>query len=118
MVVALLAVLLAQASTGLFSNDGLRFSGPLSLLVSADLSDWLTQMHSLIFNVILVLIWLHLVAVGFYYLVKGENLVGPMLTGQKHRAHVPEGLTLAFTHPVIAVLLLLLSAAIAAWILF
>jgi cytochrome b len=118
MVVGLLAVLLAQAGTGLFANDGLKFSGPLALLVSADLSDRLTEIHSIIFNIILVAIWLHLVAIGFYFLVKGENLVGPMVTGKKHRAHVPEGVALVFTHPVIALALFLLSAAFAAWILF
>jgi cytochrome b len=118
MVVLLLAVLLAQALTGLFGNDGLKFSGPLALMVSADMSDRLTQIHSLIFDIILVLVWLHLVAIGFYFLVKGENLVGPMVTGKKHRAHVPEGVALVFTHPMIALALLLLSAACAAWILF
>jgi cytochrome b len=117
MVVLLLAVLLCQAVTGLFGNDGLKFSGPLALLVSADFSDRLTQIHSVIFNILLVLIWLHLVAIGFYFLVKGENLVGPMVTGKKHRAHVPEGVALVFTHPLIALALLLLSAACAAWIL-
>jgi len=118
MVLLLLEVLLAQAVTGLFGNDGLKFSGPLALLVSADMSDRLTQIHSLIFNIILVLVWLHLVAIGFYFLVKGENLVGPMVTGKKHRAHVPEGVALVFTHPIVALALLLLSAACAAWILF
>ena len=117
MVVVLLAVLLAQAATGLFANDGLHFSGPLALLISSDLSDQVTQVHGTIFNIILLLVWLHLVAIGFYYLVKGENLVGPMVTGRKHRAHVPDGVALAFTHPLIALGLLLLSAAIAAWIL-
>jgi len=118
MVVALLAILLAQATTGLFANDGLKFSGPLALVVSADQSDRLTQIHGILFDVILVLIWFHLVSIGFYFLVKGENLVGPMVTGKKHRAHVPEGVALVFTHPIIALLLLLLSAAGAAWILF
>jgi cytochrome b len=118
MVVALLAILLAQATTGLFANDGLKFSGPLALVVSADQSDRLTQIHGIIFNVMLALIWFHLVAIGFYFLVKGENLVGPMVTGKKHRAYVPEGVALVFTHPIIALLLLLLSAAGAAWILF
>jgi cytochrome b len=118
MVAVLLAALLAQAVTGLFANDGLKFSGPLALQVSVDRSDWLTQIHGTIFNILLVLIWLHLVAIGFYFLVKGENLVGPMVTGKKHRAHVPEGVALVFTPPVIAIALLVLSAACAAWILF
>jgi cytochrome b len=118
MVVALLAVLLAQVATGLFANDGLKFSGPLALLVSDDASDRLTRIHGIIFNVILVLIWLHIVAVGFYHFVKGDNLVGPMLSGRKHRSHVPEGVTIIFAHPALALGLLLASAAVAAWILF
>jgi cytochrome b len=118
MVVALLAVLLAQVATGLFANDGLKFSGPLALLVSDDASDRLTRIHGIIFNVILVLIWLHIVAVGFYHFVKGDNLVGPMLSGRKHRSRVPEGVTIIFAHPALALGLLLASAAVAAWILF
>jgi cytochrome b len=118
MVVALLAVLLAQVTTGLFANDGLKFSGPLALLVSDDASDRLTQIHGIIFNVILALVWLHVVAVGFYHFVKGDNLVGPMVSGKKHRAHVPEGVTIIFAHPALALGLLLASAAVMAWILF
>jgi cytochrome b len=118
MVVALLAVLLAQVATGLFANDGLKFSGPLALLVSDDASDRLTRIHGIIFNFILVLVWLHVVAVGFYHFVKGDNLVGPMVSGKKHRAHVPEGVTIVFAHPVLALGLALASAAVMAWILF
>jgi len=117
MVAALLAVLLAQVTTGLFANDGLKFSGPLALMVSADASDRLTQLHGTIFNVILLLVWLHVVAIGFYLLVKGDNLVGPMVTGRKHRHHVPEGAAIVFAHPAVALLLLALSAGFAAWIL-
>ena len=118
MVVALLAVLLAQVTTGLFSNDGLKFAGPLALLVSDDASDWLTRIHGIIFNLILVLVWVHIVAVGFYYFVKGDNLVAPMLSGRKHRSRLPEGVTILFAHPALALGLLLASAAVAAWILF
>ncbi len=117
MVIALLAVLLAQVMTGLFANDGLRFSGPLALFVSDDASDRLTRIHGIIFNIILALIWLHVVAVGFYHFVKGDNLVGPMVSGKKHRAHVPTGATIIFAHPLLAIGLLLASAAVAAWIL-
>jgi cytochrome b len=118
MVMALLAVLLAQVLTGLFANDGLKFSGPLALLVSDDASDRLTRVHGIIFNTILVLVWLHVVAVGFYHFVKGDNLVGPMVSGKKHRAHVPEGVTIIFAHPALAIALFLASAVVMAWILF
>ncbi|MBN8899665.1 MAG: hypothetical protein BGN85_03515 [Alphaproteobacteria bacterium 64-11] len=118
MVAVLLAVLLAQAASGLFSNDGLKFSGPLALLVSADMSDRLTRLHGIIFDIILILVWLHVVAVGFYLLVKGDNLVRPMITGKKKGASVPEGAIIVFAHPARALGVLTLSAAIAAWILF
>ena len=116
MVLALIAVLLAQVATGLFANDGVRFSGPLALLVSEETSSLITGIHGLIFNLILILVWCHVVAVGFYLLVKGDNLVWPMVTGKKHRAHLPAELNIAFTRLYIALLLLAVSAGIAAWI--
>ena len=116
MVLALIAVLLAQVATGLFANDGVRFSGPLALLVREETSSLITGIHGLIFDLILILVWCHVVAVGFYLLVKGDNLVWPMVTGKKHRARVPAELNIVFTRLYIASLLLAVSAGIAAWI--
>lgn len=118
MVAVMIGVLLAQALTGLFSNDGLHFTGPLALWVSDDVSTRITGLHGTIFNIILVLVWLHVVAVGFYLLVKNHNLVGAMFTGKKQSRHVPEGLRLSFTRLYIALLLLGLSAGIATWVFF
>jgi cytochrome b len=117
MVVAMIAVLLVQAVTGLFANDGLHFSGPLALLISDDASTWITGLHGIIFNVILLLIWCHVVAVGFYLFVKGDNLVKAMITGRKPHTHVPEAARVAFTRSYIAllVLLLVLTAGGVAW---
>jgi cytochrome b len=116
MVAAMIAVLLVQALSGLFANDGVHFNGPLALLIPSDLSDRITDIHSLVFNLILLLIWAHVVAVGFYLLVKRHNLVLPMFTGRKLRAHVPDGADLTFTGLSVALLLFFLSAGIAAWI--
>jgi cytochrome b len=118
MVAVMIGVLLAQALTGLFSNDGLHFTGPLALWVSDDVSTRITGLHGTIFNIILVLVWLHVVAVGFYLLVKNHNLVGAMFTGKKQSRHVPEGQRLSFTRLYIALLLLGLSAGIATWVFF
>ena len=118
MVAVMIGMLLAQALTGLFSNDGLHFTGPLALWVSDDVSTRITGLHETIFNVILVLIWLHLVAVGFYLLVKNHNLVGAMFTGKKHTQYVPAGLNLSFTRLYIALLLLVLTGVIAVWVFF
>lgn len=116
MVVGLIAVLLLQAVTGLFSNDGLRFHGPLALLVSEETSTGITGLHGTIFNLILVLVWLHVVAVGFYLFVKGDNLIFPMLTGKKKRAHVPEGWSIKPAHPLMALLVLMAAAGLVFWL--
>ena len=118
MVAVMIGVLLAQVLTGLFSNDGLHFTGPLALWVSDDVSTRITGLHGAISNIILVLVWLHVVAVGFYLLVRNHNLVRAMVTGRKHVHHVPAGLNLSFTRLSIALLLLGLTAGIAAWVFF
>lgn len=118
MVIALLAVLLAQAVTGLFATDGVKFSAPLSFWLPEDVSVQVTHWHGLIFNIILLLVWFHVVAVGFYLLVKGDNLIRPMLTGRKHLAHLPEGLELVFAHPVIALGVLFCTVLLVAFIAF
>lgn len=81
-VFALLGVIALQVTLGLFSsdNDGLM-EGPLAPLISLDTTKRLTGLHESLFNVILGLIGLHIAAI-LYYILRGKNLVGPMLTGQ------------------------------------
>lgn len=82
-VFALLGVLGALIGTGLFANDDIAFQGPLFNLTSKSLSDRLTGWHELSFNILLILIGLHLAAIGFYFFFKKTNLVKPMVTGSK-----------------------------------
>ncbi len=82
-IVALLTLLLIQAITGLFANDDIMIEGPLYGWVSKATSDWLTTIHKLNFNLLLAMIAVHLGAVFFYLLVKRENLIHPMLSGNK-----------------------------------
>ena len=82
-VVLMLAVLLVQATTGLFSNDDIATDGPLVKLISKHLSDRITGIHDFNSNLLYVLIGLHLTAIAFYYFYKRENLVRPMITGFK-----------------------------------
>jgi cytochrome b len=83
MVIAMILLLLSQVISGLLANDDIGFSGPLADLVTKENSDWATQIHSILFDGILLLIWLHIVAVFFYYLVKLQNLIRAMITGCK-----------------------------------
>lgn len=86
-VLALLGMLFVMVGTGLFASDedGL-FSGPLAYLVSVDLADVLTELHEELFNVLLVLIGLHVAAILLYRLALGRNLLGPMITGKAELA--------------------------------
>lgn len=83
-VAAMLTLMLAQVSIGLFVSDvdGLE-SGPLSHLVSFDASRTLAEVHDIVFNVILGLVALHIAAVLFYLLAKRDNLIVAMLTGRR-----------------------------------
>lgn len=82
-IIVMLLLLLIQAGTGLFANDDIMIEGPLYAWVSKGTSDWLTTIHKLNFNLLLLVIAVHLSAVLFYLLVKRENLVHPMLSGFK-----------------------------------
>lgn len=84
MVVALLVLLLLQASTGLFSSDDIVTEGPLARLVSKVTSDRLTALHDLNSTIIIVLVVTHIVAVLFHLLVKRENLIVAMISGYKN----------------------------------
>jgi cytochrome b len=79
-VMALLAVLAAQAGTGLFANDDILFEGPLFQLVDKEVSDSLTGYHYLSSRALLALVVLHIGAIAFYRM-KGKDLIWPMVTG-------------------------------------
>lgn len=115
MVLLLLAVLLLQALTGLFANDGVRFNAPLSALVSSALSDRVTRLHSLLFNLILLLAWMHIVAVLYYRFVRGENLVVAMFTGKRPSNELPAQVQLEFVRLRWAMLSLAIAALLVWW---
>lgn len=83
-VFALLLILLAQVGSGLFADDEIAFTGPLAGLVSGDWVGQATHYHKKVGKFILIaLVVLHLGALAFYRLVKKQNLVKPMIVGDK-----------------------------------
>ena len=84
-VFALLAILLAQVGSGLFSDDEIAFFGPLVVWVSGETVSLATQYHKNIGKfLVLGLVVLHVAAIAVYKLVKKESLVQPMIVGDKH----------------------------------
>ncbi|MES2183344.1 MAG: cytochrome b/b6 domain-containing protein [Pseudomonadota bacterium] len=81
-VYAMLLVLLVQAGTGLFSDDEIASSGPLSRFLSdtqvSALSGWHKDYGQWL---VIGLVLLHVLAVLYYTLVRRKALVGAMLHG-------------------------------------
>ena len=83
-VLAMLAFLLAQVATGLVGDDEISFTGPLNRFVTSAQGLAATWYHKRIGQwVIIGLVVLHVGAVLFYLWRKGENLVRPMVHGDK-----------------------------------
>ena len=107
-VLALLACVLAQTITGLFASDELDVDGPLVAHVSTHTVKLMTRLHHWNQSLLLALVGVHIVAVLLYLLVKHDNLIAPMLSGQRlTNAPAP----LRFVSLWRALVLLLVSAA-------
>lgn len=83
-VLAMLFFLLLQVISGFMSDDDISNSGPWSVLVPSDWVTLATQYHGDIGKVLLIfLVSLHVATVLYYKLVKKEDLITPMITGDK-----------------------------------
>lgn len=80
---ALLASVGVQAITGLFTNDDIAFEGPFAKYVSSGTVELLTSIHYFNEKILISVIALHLCAILYYQKFKGENLIRPMLLGDK-----------------------------------
>jgi len=82
-VIVMLVGLLGQTVLGFFSmNDEIETSGPLNSLVSSELSEQMTNWHTSLSTTLLFFIGLHLIAIFYYIILKGEIILKPMITGE------------------------------------
>jgi len=102
-VLALLALLLLQAATGLFANDEIMSMGPFYGWIAPQLSNRITTVHRLNSDGLLVLIGVHLAAVAYYVRVRRQALVRAMLTGRKPAGSVPAGEAISGSRPLLAI---------------
>ncbi|MBQ0960564.1 cytochrome b/b6 domain-containing protein [Ideonella sp. 4Y11] len=83
-VLALLGLLALQVATGLVADDEIATTGPLNRFVSSAQASLATGWHTELGKLLLiVLVVLHISAIVFYLKKKGQNLVRPMLHGDK-----------------------------------
>jgi cytochrome b len=91
-VVAMLAALLFQASTGLFANDEIANAGPFYGWISQETSNRLTGLHEANSDLLLILLALHVAAIVWYAFVRRRRLVPAMVTGRKDDVPPGEGI--------------------------
>ncbi len=116
-VFGVLALLTFQVATGLFADDEIATTGPLTSLVSGATSLALTKWHTGYGQwSIIALVALHIAAILYYLLAKKRNLVRPMFTGDKQLvALVPHAVDSARSR-TLAALLLAACAGLVGWV--
>jgi cytochrome b len=116
-VLALIAILAAQVGTGLFADDEIATTGPLNKFVASARGLALTAWHKGWGQwLIVALVLLHIGAIAYYRLARRIDLVGPMVTGDKH---LPDGVPASVDSAAaraLAAVLLALSGACVAWL--
>jgi cytochrome b len=115
-VIVMLVLVSVQIGTGLFTTDDILWTGPYNGAVSPATADKLSALHAYNFNIILVAVSLHILAIAFYFLVKKQNLVGAMFHGKKPAAHVPEHEAITKSEIVKALIVVLVSAGLVYWL--
>lgn len=86
-VFAMLLVLAVQVATGLVGDDDSAFTGPLNRFVSSSQGLAATWYHKRVGQWLLIgLVLLHIAAVAYYATRKRQDLVRPMIVGDKELA--------------------------------
>lgn len=83
MLPAVLLVVGLQAISGLFISDEIFHSGPYFQSLGEQNTQRMEWLHHNMFDILLLLIGIHLVAVGWYQLKLKKDLFRPMLDGKK-----------------------------------
>jgi len=83
-VIAMLAILIAQVATGLVADDEIANVGPLNRFVSGETAKLATSWHHHWGQwLLLLLVALHLSAIAWYRFAQRNDLVRPMIRGDK-----------------------------------
>ncbi|MCY7314410.1 MAG: cytochrome b/b6 domain-containing protein [Rubrivivax sp.] len=116
-VFGLLAVLLLQLGTGLVADDEIANLGPLNRFVPSGLALQATSWHKSYGQwLVLALVALHVAAIAYYLLRKRQNLMLPMIVGDKPLPAGTPASADGMQQRLLALLLLALCAALAVWV--
>lgn len=116
MVVLMITLISLQAISGLFINDDIFSSGPYYGSFSKEFEKIMSFIHHNTFNFMIAAIILHVGAIAFYWRVKKQNLVLPMITGKKHSQLVDKSDAIPNSKIVLACILALACAGFVYWL--
>jgi cytochrome b len=83
MVLLLLALLLVETLTGLYVANDIADEGPLTEIVPPWAANAIASAHTIVWDALLAAIVVHVLAIAGFALIKGQNLLRPMVTGTK-----------------------------------
>jgi cytochrome b len=113
-VLAMLGLLALQVTLGFFAGDpDDGTTGPLNHLVSSSTASRMTELHGIVFYLILAMIVLHLSAIVYYRMVKRDQLIGAMVTGARMMPAGTRGMVKA---PVWRLIACVVAAWLVGWV--
>ena len=116
-VFALLGLLALQVATGLVADDEIANIGPLNRFVSSATASQATGWHKEYGSWILIMLAaLHVAAILYYLFKKRDNLIRPMLVGDKPLPRNTPASADGLPQRLLALVLVLLCGAGAAWV--
>ena len=83
MVLLLLLLVLAETLTGIYVANDIADVGPWTGIVPAAAANAIDSSHWILWKLLLAAITVHVLAIAGYAVVKGQNLVLPIITGTK-----------------------------------
>ncbi|MEP0355497.1 cytochrome b/b6 domain-containing protein [Paraglaciecola sp.] len=113
MLPAVLLLVGLQAVSGLFITDDIINEGPYYASASETLKSYMMWLHNNIFDVLLGLIAVHLLAIFYYQFALKHDLISPMFTGKKV---VKPSEAISSSRLLLAVIIVVLVAIFVYWL--
>lgn len=116
MVIVMIFLVCLQAVSGLFISDDVFSSGPYYGVFDSDVESIMKFIHHNFFDFMLIAIGFHLSAIAFYWKVKKQNLVLPMITGKKTSGTIKEEDKIPHSKILLAIFLVIVVAVFVYWL--
>jgi len=116
MVVLMIILISLQAVSGLFIDDDIFSSGPYYGSIAPATEKVMSFLHHNVFDIMIISIVLHLLAIAYYWKVKKENLVSPMITGKKNASDVKEVDAITSSRIPLAIIIAIAASLFVYWL--